>query len=120
MSVLTLTPNQLPKAQASLNVTGLLTALGSNTGVSFYNTGREFLVISMGTTASNADTDVFLTIQGATVGSVSVGSLAVSSISVMGPWSSQFDTTTGSQLVEVDFSPSAGVSVALLQFVGVS
>lgn len=120
MSVLTLTPNQLPKAQAALNVTSLLTALGANTGVNFYNTGKEFLVVSMGTTASNADTDIFLTIQGATVGSVSVGSLAESDLSIIGPWSSQFDTTTGSQLVEVDFSSSAGVSVALLQYVGVS
>jgi hypothetical protein len=120
MALLTLSPSPLPKAQASLNVTALLTALGANTGVSFYNTGREFLVVSMGTTASSADTDIELTIQGAPVGSLSVGSLAVSAMSVIGPFSSQFDTTTGSQLVEVDFSSQAGVSVALLQYVGVS
>lgn len=120
MALLTLTPVALPKAQGVLNVTALLTALGTNTGVSFYNSGREMLVVSMGTTASTPDSDIFQTIQGATVGSVSAGTLALSAINMMGPWSSQFDTTTGSQLVEVDFSSSAGVYVALVQYVGVS
>jgi hypothetical protein len=120
MALLTLNPVALPKAAGSVNVTAQLTALGANTGVSFYNSGREFLVVSTGTTASTPDTDLFLTIQGATVGSVSAGALAASAVSVMGPWSSQFDTTTGSQLVEVDFSSSAGINVALLQYVGVS
>lgn len=119
MALLTLTPNALGKA-AAVNVTNLLATLGANTGVLFPNTGREFLVVSQGTTASTAASDIFITIQGAAVGSVTSGALGTSAISIIGPWSSQFDKTDGSLNVEVDFSSSAGISVALMQMVGVS
>lgn len=119
MALLSLNPTQLGKA-AALNVTALLTSLGTNTGVLFPNTGREFLVVSMGTTASTPDTPIWLTIQGAAVGSVVAGALGTSAISVLGPWSSQFDKTDGTFDVEVDFSSAVGISVALLQLPQVS
>lgn len=119
MALQTLTPTPLTKAQA-LNLTSLLTSLGSNTGVSFVNTGREFLVVSVGSTATTLTSDIFLTIQGQTVSPASTGPLATSAISVLGPWPSQFNKTDGSYTVEVDFSSTTGVTVALLQMVGVS
>lgn len=119
MALLSLTPTALGKSSA-VNVTTLLQSLGANTGVLFPNTGREFLVVSMGTTASTGASDIFITIQGAAVGSVTSGALTTSAISFIGPWSSQFDKTDGTYDVEVDFSSSAGISVALMQYVGVS
>ena len=119
MALLSLVPTQLAKSSA-LNVTNLLTSLGTNTGVLFPNTGKEFLVVSMGTTASTPDTPIFITIQGAAVGSVTSGALGTSALSTIGPWSSQFDRTDGTYDVEVDFSSSAGISVALLQYAPVS
>lgn len=79
MALLSLNPTQLGKA-TGLNVTALLQSLGANTGVLFPNTGKEFLVVSMGTTASTPDTDIFITIQGAAVGSVTSGALGTSAI----------------------------------------
>lgn len=119
MALLSLTPTVLGKSGAT-NVTTLLTSLGANTGVLFPNTGREFLVVSMGTTASTPDTPIWLTIQGAAVGSVVAGALGTSAISTIGPWSSQFDKTDGTYDVEVDFSSAAGISVALMQMPQVS
>ena len=119
MALLALTPTAFTKTTPT-NVTTALTALGANTGVLFPNTGREILVISTGTTATTGTSDIGITVQGQAVPGVTSGALAVSSISVLGPWASQFDRTDGSYDVEVDFSSAAGVSVALLQMVGVS
>src|ERR1700733_12118509 len=47
-SRLTLSPNPQPRTNSGpLNTTALYTALGSNTGVSFTNSGREVLHISL-------------------------------------------------------------------------
>lgn len=120
MALTLLTPTPLGKAQALVNVSSLLASLGANTGVYFPNTGKEILVISMGTTAANISTPINFTVQGAAVGSVSAGALGTSAISMLGPWSSQFDRTDGTFDVEVDFSSSAGISVALVQYTPVS
>jgi hypothetical protein len=119
VSLLTLNPVQATKA-LPLNLTEALVPLGSNTGVLFTNTGRELLVVSVGTTATTATSQIGLTIQGQTVPGVSSGPLDVSAISVLGPWPSQFDRTDGTYQVEVDFSSATDVSVALIQMVGVS
>jgi hypothetical protein len=113
-----MTATPLTKATA-LNVTALLTSLGANTGVSFQNTGREFLVVSMGSSASVVTENIGTTIQGQAVAPVT-SSPTVSAISTLGPWPSQFNQQDGTQDVFIDFSVSTGISVALLQTVGVS
>lgn len=120
MATLALTATPLGKAASPVNVTAAFTSLGTNTGVTFTNTGREFLVINVGSTPTTATSDIGLTIQDQTVPGVSSGALATSAISILGPWPSQFDKTDGTYTVQVDFSANTGVSVALMQMVGVS
>ena len=56
MSNLSLTATQFPKtgASAPLNLTALLSAgtLGSNSGVTWANTGREILYVQLGASSS--------------------------------------------------------------------
>lgn len=120
MALLSLTPTVLGKATTPVNVTSALTSLGANTGVLFSNSGKEFLVVSVGTTATTGTSDIGITVQGQTVPGVSSGAISTSATSILGPWPSQFDRTDGSYDVEVDFSSSAGVSVALFQYAPVS
>ncbi len=118
MARLALTANALTK-QNALNVSGLLTSLTSYTGVSFVNTGREFLVVSMGSTASTITENIGATVLGQAVAAPTTAP-TVSVISVLGPWPSQFDQGDGTYSVLLDFSAVTGISVALLQMVGVS
>lgn len=119
MALLTLTPTLLAKT-LPVNVTAAVASLGANTGVTFVNTGRELLVVSVGATPTTLTSDIFLTIQGQSVSGASSGALTANAISILGPWPSQFNKTDGSGLVQVDFSSSASISVALLQVPGVA
>ncbi|MEV5710176.1 hypothetical protein [Actinoallomurus sp. NPDC052274] len=119
MALLTLTAQPLQKA-LPLNLTGALVSLGANTGVTFVNTGREILAVSVGATPTTPTSDIWLTIQGQSVPGVSGGPLATNAIALLGPWPSQFNRTDGSYQVQVDFSAQTNVSVALLQVPGVA
>lgn len=120
MALLSLTAAPLSTKGQPTNLTSALVSIGANTGVLFTNTGRELLVVSVGATPTTLTSDIFLTIQGQAIPGVSSGALAVSAISVLGPWPSQFNKTDGSFQVQVDFSSSASISVALLQVPGVA
>lgn len=121
MTLLTLNPSSLMIGAGNpLNLTAALVSLGSNTGVTFVNSGRELLVVSLGSTATTLTSDIGLTIQGQTVPGVSSGALAANDITVMPPYPLQFNRTDGSGLIQVDFSSSVNVSVALLHVPGVS
>lgn len=121
MARLTLTPTQLPKtgASAPLNITSLIAAgtLGSNTGVSFANSGREFLALTMGSSASTAIVNIGTTVEGQAVTSITFNP-TVSVTSIIGPFPA--DENQPGALIFVDFGTPANVTgVALLQFVGV-
>lgn len=121
MTLLNLTAVQLGQGGGSpSNLTSALTALGSNTGVLFPNTGREILVVSVGSTPTTPTSDIGTTVQGQSVPGVSGGALPTSAISILGPWPSQYDRQDGTLDVEIDFSAQTNVSVALLHIPGVN
>jgi hypothetical protein len=118
--LLSLTPSTLVVAgTGATNLTTALTPLGSNTGVLFVNNGRRVLAVQLGTTATTATSQIGVTVQAQPVTGVSSGALTISAISILGPWPIAFDRTDGSFDVEIDFSQSNSVSVALLEIPGV-
>jgi hypothetical protein len=118
MARLALTPTQLTKASI-LQVTANLQSLGSNTGVQWVNSGREFLIMVLGSTASTLTENIELTIQGASV-VAPTAVLTVSATQIVGPFSTQFNSTDGANNIFLDFSSTVGLQVMLCQMVGVS
>ncbi|MEU8920296.1 hypothetical protein AB0D10_05070 [Kitasatospora sp. NPDC048545] len=121
MARLALTATSQPKTGAAspLNLTALLTAgtLGANTGVSFVNTGREVLHISMGAGASTVIVNIGTTIEGQSVTAITA-SLTSSATNIVGPFPSDENQPNGQ--IYVDFGTPASVNgVALLQNAGV-
>jgi hypothetical protein len=121
VSVLTLTPIQLPKtgAAAPLNLTALLTAgaLGANTGVTWSNTGRESLFVQVGATTSTCSIAIGTTIEGQAVAPLTPV-LVANSINVIGPFPTDEESSNG--MISVAFGTPANVTgVSLLQSVGV-
>jgi hypothetical protein len=120
VTLLTLTPTAQPKtgASAPLNLTALLAAgtLGSNTGVSFANSGKEVLYIQLGASASTDIVAVGATVEGQPVTAINE-SPTVSAISIVGPYDSDEDEPGG--LIQVTFGTPANVTgVALVQNAG--
>lgn len=119
MSLLTLTPSQLPMtgAAAPLNLTTLAAAgtLGSNTGVTWSNTGREFLVVNVASGGSTCSIAIGTTIEGQPVAPLTP-TLVSSAWNVIGPFPT--DEEVGG-MIQVTFGTPANVTVALVQFVGV-
>lgn len=121
MARLSMTATQQPKtgSTAPVNLSSLLTAgtLGSNTGVSFSNTGREVLYVQSGATATTANVQIGTTIEGQAVTALSL-TLHASSIDVIGPFPTDENQAGG--LIYVDFAAAADVTgVALVQNAGV-
>lgn len=121
MTRLSMTATQQPKtgASAPLNLTTLLAAgtLGSNTGVSFVNTGREVLYVQSGVAATTASVQIGTTIEGQPVTAFSL-SLHASDIDIIGPYPADENQPGG--LIFVDFGTAADVTgVALVQNAGV-
>jgi hypothetical protein len=118
MALLTLTPTQLPKTSAWLNLTTLIAAgtLGANTGVSFVNTGKEFLAVTMGG-ASTCSITVGTGIEGQTTPPLTPA-LPSSGTLVLGPFPTDEDVQPGA-LIQITFGTPASVTAALLQYVGV-
>lgn len=104
---------------APLNVTTLVAAgtLGSNTGVSFVNTGKEVLLVQSGSSATTATVEIGTTIQGQTVTPI-VLNLHANDLDMIGPFPA-VENQAG-QLIWVDFATPADVTgVALVQRIGV-
>lgn len=117
MTLLNLTPAQQPSA------TGLVptyTSLGSNTGVTFTNTGHEWVeVVTTGTTTMVTE-KIGRTVQGQAVTSPTTNVAATTPAPVkFGPFPTDYNQP-GTTTVELDFSASTGVSVALFKLPGVS
>ena len=120
MSLLALTATRLtPGGLSPTNLTAALTALGSNTGVTFPNTGREILLVSSGSSPTTPTSKIGTTVQGQAVASEVASALATTAWSSLGPYPSQFDAQDGTQTVEIDFSSSTNISVLLIQIPGV-
>jgi hypothetical protein len=120
MSLLTLTPTQLPRtgATAPLNLTSLMAAgvIGANTGVTWANTGREFLVVNVATGGTTAVVQIGTTIEGQAVTPITL-TLTASAINMIGPF--PMDETLAGQMT-VTFGTPANVSgIAMPQYVGV-
>jgi len=119
---LNLTPTQQPKtgATAPVNLTTLLSAgsLGSNTGVTFTNSGREVLYVEQGTAASTVVVAIGTTVEGEPVTSLTFAGVA-NDILIIGPFNADEDFEPGS-VIEVTFGTPANIAgVALLQNTGV-
>lgn len=120
-ALLNLTPTQQPKtgATAPVNLTALLAAggLGSNTGVSFTNTGREVLYVQQTSTPTTIVVAIGTQVEGEPVTSLTFSGVA-SAIQVVGPFNADEDVQPGS-LVEVTFGTAADITaVALMQNTG--
>lgn len=116
MTLLALTPQQ-PGA------TGLVptyTSLGSNTGITFSNSGKEWVeVVTTGTTTTVTE-KIGRTVQGQAVTSPTTVVAATTPAPVkFGPYPSDYNQP-GGNTVELDFSANTGVSVALFRLPGVS
>jgi hypothetical protein len=118
MTLLTLTPTQLPRtSSAPLNLTTLVAAgtLGSNTGVTWANTGREFLAVTVTSGGSTCSVAIGTTIEGQAVSPISL-TLTSSATNLIGPFATD-ETLAGA--MTVNFGTPANVTVALVQYVGV-
>jgi hypothetical protein len=118
MTLLTTLNAQIPNA-----LTGLVpvyTSLGANTGLTFTNTGREWVeVVTTGTTTTVTE-KIGKTIQSQAVASPTVVIVATTPAPVkLGPFPADYNLP-GSNLVELDFSAVTGVSVALFRMPGVA
>jgi hypothetical protein len=120
MSLLTVTPTQFPKtgSGAPLNLTSLMAAgtLGSNTGVSFSNTGKEVLFVNVASGGSTCSIAIGTTIEGQAVSALTP-TLTASAVNVIGPFPSDENQPGGT--MTITFGTPANVTVALGQFVGV-
>jgi hypothetical protein len=117
MSLLSLTANQLTRL-TPLQITDLIAAgtLGSNTGVTFTNSGKEFLAVTVAAGGSTCTIKIGTTVEGQAVTSLTP-TITASKTSLIGPFPSDVNAAGG--IVEVDFGTPANVTVSLLQFAGV-
>jgi hypothetical protein len=117
MARLALTPTVLAK-NAPTDITTLLAAgtLGANTGVSFSNSGREFLVVSVAAGGSTCSVNIGTTTEGQQPPALTPA-LTASKVEIFPPFPFDEDQpATG--LMWVDFGTPANVTVALIQFAG--
>ncbi len=114
MSRLALTPTVLAK-NLPTNITDLLTGLSANTGVSFSNSGREFLVVNVLTGGSTCSVNIGTTVEGSQP-PVLTPALTALKLEIFPPF--PFDEDQPAGVMWVDFGTPANVTVALLQFTG--
>jgi len=118
MTAQTLTPMQLVRDGTGLDITALL-ATPTQTTLQFANSGREFLLAAAGAGAETVTVDVGVTILGQTVTNFSAVTLTNGHTVAFGPFDSQVDQA-GTNTVQVVLSTTTSITVALLQYVGVS
>lgn len=121
MALLSLTATPQPKTgtNAPLNLTALLAAgvIGSNTGVSFSNTGKEVLYVQQSATPSTIVVTIGTTIEGQPVSSITLTGVA-SAIQMVGPFPADENQPGG--LINITITTPANVTgVALVQNAGV-
>lgn len=115
--------SRLPLTPAVCGYAGVvqtLTALTGSTGVSWSNTGREILVVSVGSTATTITENIGAQVlgQGVTAFSETPGTTATTTY---GPFPAVFDQpASGTNQIYLDFSSVVNVSVQLLQIPGVN
>lgn len=118
MARLQLTPTVL--GPGGINETTGLVALGANTGVQWSNTGRELLIVQVGTSATVVTNNIGITVLGQSVTAPTVN-LSASTTYILAAYPSAYDQpSTGTNQVFVDFSVQTNVSVMLAQMPGVS
>lgn len=121
MTLLTNLTAQVPTASGGAG--GLVpayTSLGSNTGLTFPNTGREWIEVVTTGTATTVTQKIGKTIQAQAVTSPTTNVVATTPAPVkFGPFPSDYNLP-GTTTVELDFSANTGVSVALFRMPGVS
>lgn len=90
------------------------------TGVQWSNTGREILLVNLGSTATTETQNIGVSVLGQAVAVLSQ-TPTVSTITPYGPFPSVFNQpSSGTNQVYIDFSSVTGLTVALLQMPGVS
>jgi hypothetical protein len=95
-------------------------AMTGFTGVAWSNTGREILLVNLGSTATTETENIGVSVLGQGVTALTV-TPTVSAITPYGPFPSAFQQpSSGTNQVWVDFSSVVGLTVALLQMPGVS
>jgi hypothetical protein len=114
----TLTPTQLVPNAAGLDLTGAL-ATPTNLNLQFANTGREFLAVAAASTSETVTLDIGVTILGQTVTNFTAVALTNAHTYLFGPFSAQVDIPGGSTM-QITLSTITSISVALIQFTGVS
>ena len=113
----TLTPTSLVP-NGVLDLTGALAA-PTQTTLQFSNTGLQFLAAAPTAGAETVTVDIGVTILGQTVANFPAVTLISGHIELFGPFSSQ-DNTPGTNTATVVLSTTTAITVALLQFTGVS
>ena len=115
--------SRLPLTATPTNFAGVtqsLTALTGYTGVSWNSTGRELLVVVVGSTATTITGNIGTTVGGQAVSSYS-WTPTVSQTTTYGLFPSYFnEPSSGTNAIWIDFSSVTNVSVQLLQIQGVS
>ena len=117
MSNLALVPQPLPGGLAVLNVTSSLVSLSANTGVTFTNDGRSFLLLVNGATPATATVKIAATVEGQAVASPSAYAIAANATFVIGPFNSDFSAGFGGT-VEVDLGTPTTLQGVLLRDIG--
>src|SRR5487761_640961 len=115
MANLALVPVNLPGGLAALNVTTNLVSLSANTGVTFANDGRAFLLLVNGATAT---VKIGATVEGQAVASPTAYTIAASTTYVIGPFNADFAPGGFGGTVEVDFGTPTTLQGVLLHDIG--
>lgn len=118
MTTQTLTPTPLVPNAAGVDLTGALAA-PTNVNLTFTNSGHEFLAVAAASTSETVQLDIGVTILGQTVANFTAVNLTNGHTYLFGPFSSQVDQA-GTTTAEVTLSTTTSITVALIQFVGVS
>ena len=121
MARLALVPTAVSGLTA-ISLTDLIAAgtLGANTGVSYANSGREFLAVAVAAGGSTCTVNIGTTIEGQAVTSLTI-TLTASKTMVIPPFHSDVNQTgANAGQAWVDFGTAANVTVALLQVLGTS
>ncbi len=121
MTLLTnLTPQIPTAAGGSGGLAPTYTSLGSNTGLTFANSGREWVEVVTTGTGTTVTQKIGKTVQSQTVTSPTTTVAATTPAPVkFGPFPSDYNLP-GTKTVELDFSSATGVSVALFRLPEVS
>lgn len=116
MTTQTLTPVQLVKDGAGLNITAQLAAPTATT-LLFSNSGKEFLVVAPSASSETVTVDIGVTILGQSVANFSAVTMTSGDLYSFGPFDVEVDQP-GTNQVQVTLSTTTDIEVALLQTVG--